>query len=69
MQRQIGIDGSASCYNRMWAVRSGMSRSSKIMGDVGDISFLLIGVRLWGLSFAHDRGVATLQILWSARSE
>src|SRR6266436_6237266 len=58
MRRQMGIDGSVPCLpiTANWAVRLGMSRSSKIVGDVSDISLSLIGVRLWGCRSRHDHG-------------
>jgi hypothetical protein len=50
----------------MRVVRFGMSRSSKIVSDVGNIPLLLIGVRLWGLiARPMTTDVATWQILWT----
>ena len=50
----------------MRVVRSGMSRSSKIVSDVGKIPLLLIGVRLWGfIARPMTTDVATWQILWT----
>jgi len=34
----------------------GISRSCKIVGDVGHISLSPIAVRLWGFSLVHDHG-------------
>jgi hypothetical protein len=41
----MGIDGSVLALNRQVGGALGISRSSKIVGDVGDLSLSLIGGR------------------------